>query len=541
MAEHNFIYYYNKLHMAEHQYILLERSDYSHYMTYYAPSFAESALENANAATGRYMHRAISITKSPKDAINTVLGITDANNKLYTQLESMLAAAWEQGGHAATQDAINKTNLSVGAKTNQAIKKVRSALGSKDDQASLKNKNLDIFSLSTFLDSLWSVLEVISSSENLKRAYEQVIAAWSSQKKIKYDSAIQLDQDELAWLNKIIDILEKIRIEYHTRLNAARAKGESTNPNTISVNLISYINSLLSNFMKNISETYAVEIVNNIINTCEEQEVVDVLTNLKIGDVKVTNTTGQSASRTGSLSLEGGGNIKQDVTSPFVSVAVAKGKDKYNYDIQIRANVKSYPSLSGMTAKNMNTKEYKNKKIKIQEKESIEKYINGLNSDTRFYVQNVLIHNWNSGFSAGGRLVRQGLAARFFEEWLSGSLGRISGGGDVDLANFVIINEHLFSMYDIVEAVAKSFRYTQSTKDDIVQIGSALTVTLTGGGKRPSDIKNEKIKEGNNYTYGFERSSTVVGQLKHLGMVANINPSVFFNVAVNKYGVRPIF
>ena len=112
-------------------------------------------------------------------------------------------------------------------------------------------------------------------------------------------------------------------------------------------------------------------------------------------------------------------------------------------------------------------------------------------------MENTLVHAASA--SEPMRLTKQTLAANFFNEWLAGTASRVSTS-EIDLSNFLIVNNHIFSMYDIIQEIANSFNENS--------LASAIDVSIIGRSNLKNTWAGEKTPS---YTQGFERSKSVLG------------------------------
>ena len=188
------------------------------------------------------------------------------------------------------------------------------------------------------------------------------------------------------------------------------------------------------------------------------------------------------------------------MVTPWLSVTSSGNSATLAYEAKIAANVKSYPSLTGMTSKDFfgYDSTSKGKTIKIQETKDIYQYLKSFSPATaRFYMENTLVHAASA--SEPMRLTKQTLAANFFNEWLAGTASRVSTS-EIDLSNFLIVNNHIFSMYDIIQEIANSFNENS--------LASAIDVSITGRSNLKNTWAGEKTPS---YTQGFDRSKSVLG------------------------------
>lgn len=536
----SFLLGFNRYKLAEREYIIFYPKNYDLFLRTYANSFAKGMRESnirggAQGATTRYLNKATGLVKIQQISAAGAALLQD-NEELAQHWGERVVRSFLAASESGMLDAINKYS----GEERAGIQKARTELAN-----NVTGTIFDIEKLGDFFNQYWTILTQASASPQATKAFKTMLNIWGATHNAT--NVIKgLTQEDLQYLDQAAGFLNSITKEYDKLLGSIRTykqgnkakgikKGDSIvrDAHQASIDLVGYIQSLLSNIGGGSGENAAVAILNKIIFNQVPYKLDQILDSSgrvvsPDGFISMQVTQGGGAKRIGTQKTEFQKTTKTDVVTPWLQVTSNGNGTTLTYEAKIAANVKSYPSLTGMTSKD--TLGYdstsKGKTIKIQETKDIYQYLKNFSPATaRFYMENTLVHATSASESM--RLTKQTLAANFFNEWLAGTASRV-GTSEIDLSNFLIVNNHIFSMYDIIQEIANSFNENSLT--------SAIDVSITGRSNLKNTWAGEKTPS---YTQGFERSKSVLGQLSSIGLVAKMNPRVLFNVAA-KYGISPI-
>lgn len=536
----SFLLGFNRYKLAEREYIIFYPKNYDLFLRTYANSFAKGMRESnirggAQGATTRYLNKATGLVKIQQISAAGAALLQD-NEELAQHWGERVVRSFLAASESGMLDAINKYS----GEERAGIQKARTELAN-----NVTGTIFDIEKLGDFFNQYWTILTQASASSQATKAFKTMLNIWGATHNAT--NVIKgLTQEDLQYLDQAAGFLNSITKEYDKLLGSIRTykqgnkakgikKGDSIvrDAHQASIDLVGYIQSLLSNIGGGSGENAAVAILNKIIFNQVPYKLDQILDSSgrvvsPDGFISMQVTQGGGAKRIGTQKTEFHKTTKTDVVTPWLQVTSSGNGTTLTYEAKIAANVKSYPSLTGMTSKD--TLGYdstsKGKTIKIQETKDIYQYLKNFSPATaRFYMENTLVHAASA--SEPMRLTKQTLAANFFNEWLAGTASRV-GTSEIDLSNFLIVNNHIFSMYDIIQEIANSFNENSLT--------SAIDVSITGRSNLKNTWAGEKTPS---YTQGFERSKSVLGQLSSIGLVAKMNPRVLFNVAA-KYGISPI-
>lgn len=534
----SFLLGFNRYKLAEREYIIFYPQNYSLFLRTYANSFAKdmrtiNIAGGARGATMRYLNKATGLAKI-QQITATGAALLQSNEELAVNFEERIVRSWMAANEQGALDAINRYDANLRSNISAA----RQSLA-----ANVTSTIFDLKNLGGFFDRYWAILTQASASANTTKAFKKMLRIWST---THVASTENLSASEMQYLDQAAGFLNSITNAYNDLLGSTKiykvgnkakgiTKGQQVtrDAHQASVDLVGYIQSLLSRMGGNSGEEGATAILDNVILSqlpYKLQEISSSLgkTSSAGGIVNISVPTGQQTQKIGTQKNAFQKTTKTDVVTPWLQVTTSSTNGTtVTYDAKIAANVKSYPSLNGL--KYADTFDYNNtskgKTIKIQETKNIYQYLEHFSPATaRFYMENTLVHAGSS--SEEMRLTKQTLAANFFNEWLAGTASRV-GKSELDLSNFLIVNNNIFSMYDIIAGIANTFNEQSLT--------SAIDVSITGRSK----IKNTWVDEAPSYTHGFTRSRTVIGELSQIGLVAKMNPRILFDVA-KKYGVTPI-
>lgn len=536
----SFLLGFNRYKLVEREYIIFYPKNYDLFLRTYANSFAKGMRESnirggAQGATTRYLNKATGLVKIQQISAAGAALLQD-NEELAQHWGERVVRSFLAASESGMLDAINKYS----GEERAGIQKARTELAN-----NVTGTIFDIEKLGDFFNQYWTILTQASASPQATKAFKTMLNIWGATHNAT--NVIKgLTQEDLQYLDQAAGFLNSITKEYDKLLGSIRTykqgnkakgikKGDSIvrDAHQASIDLVGYIQSLLSNIGGGSGENAAVAILNKIIFNQVPYKLDQILDSSgrvasPDGFISMQVTQGGGAKRIGTQKTEFQKTTKTDVVTPWLQVTSSGNGTTLTYEAKIAANVKSYPSLTGMTSKD--TLGYdstsKGKTIKIQETKDIYQYLKNFSPATaRFYMENTLVHAASTSESM--RLTKQTLAANFFNEWLAGTASRV-GTSEIDLSNFLIVNNHIFSMYDIIQEIANSFNENSLT--------SAIDVSIIGRSNLKNTWAGEKTPS---YTQGFERSKSVLGQLSSIGLVAKMNPRVLFNVAA-KYGISPI-
>lgn len=536
----SFLLGFNRYKLAEREYIIFYPKNYDLFLRTYANSFTKGMRESnirggAQGATTRYLNKATGLVKIQQISA-TGAALLQGNEELVQHFEERVMRSFLAASESGALDAINKYS----GEERAGVQKARTELAN-----NVTDTIFNIEKLGEFFNQYWTILTQASASPQATNAFKIMLNIWGTTHSAT-NTIKGLTRQDLQYLDEAAGFLNSITKEYDKLLgsiktykqgNKARGikKGDSIvrDAHQASIDLVGYIQSLLSNIGGGFGEDSATAILNTIISNQVPYQLDKILDSSgrvvsPDGFINMQVMQGDGAKRIGTQKNEFQKTTKTDVVTPWLQVTSSGNGTTLTYEAKIAANVKSYPSLTGMTSKD--TLGYdstsKGKTIKIQETKDIYQYLKNFSPATaRFYMENTLVHAASA--SEPMRLTKQTLAANFFNEWLAGTASRV-GKSEIDLSNFLIVNNHIFSMYDVIQEIANSFNEDALT--------SAIDVSITGRSSLKNAWAGEKTPS---YTQGFERSRSVLGQLSSIGLVAKMNPRVLFNVAA-KYGISPI-
>ena len=536
----SFLLGFNRYKLAEREYIIFYPQNYDLFLRTYANSFAKGMRESnirsgARGATTRYLNKATGLTKIQQISA-TGAALLQGNEELAQHFEERAMRSFLAASESGVLDAINRYS----GEERGSIQKARTELAN-----SVTDTIFNIEKLGEFFNQYWTILTQASASPQATEAFKMMLNTWGKTHNAA-NTVKELTQQDLQYLDEAAGFLNSITKEYDKLLGSTKtykqgnkAKGIKKGDTIVrgahqaSVDLVGYIQSLLSNIGGGAGENAAVAILNQVIFNQVPYKLEQILdsssrTVSPDGFIGMQVIQSGGAKRIGTQKTEFQKTTKTDVVTPWLSVTSSGNGATLAYEAKIAANVKSYPSLTGMTSKDSlgYDSTSKGKTIKIQETKDIYQYLKSFSPATaRFYMENTLVHAASA--SEPMRLTKQTLAANFFDEWLAGTASRVSTS-EIDLSNFLIVNNHIFSMYDIIQEIANSFNENS--------LASAIDVSIIGRSNLKNTWAGEKTPS---YTQGFERSKSVLGQLSSIGLVAKMNPRVLFNVAA-KYGISPI-
>lgn len=473
-------YYSNK-----RGYIIYTPKHYKDYIESYTGGFVNAAIETASGGTGRFLSMA--------------QGLAGAGSRV-------------QGGIAAKEDVeemyANMSDIITSAWTSSQGQLMNSLAGMRSSVSTeIENAKTDLYNLSVFTTLLDQTLTSIQKTPNLKNAYTTIASQWGKDK-VNVPDTIPLAAEEIKLLKQVCSSLNVLSSRY----SELTSKGMSGKMATMKLTKLLHLQ--LSTIFGAIGEFVGLNDIENFV----DNQVYKNLSIVKNGKSLIT----------GSLQSEDGGTIKPDIITPLLSITSNVDKKKLKFEMKIAASVKNYPSLTGKTEKTLSKKE-----IKIQESGSVLDYLNRLSPEMKQYAANVLTHDWTKA-TTQSLAVRQGIASRFFNEWLAGMGNRTSDQQELNVSNFMLVNGRLYSMYDIIKAVQSSFNIKKSG-----DIDSAIRVSFSKGDSGRTGIANTYIGDPDypNYAHGFQRSNTVWGELADLQLIAYIKPWIFVDIATKKYGV----
>lgn len=515
---------FNRYRLAEREYIILYEQNYNLFLRTYAKSFALATQQNINidARNGinTYLNRikGLSKTNSGSSKANTANLIQQTANM--AQFEHEFFKMFVEGA---------QSGLFAGINSNTAVLKVaRSALAKSlpgNDTIYSQNAQLD-----KFFSIYWHVLDDVTKSRQATAAFKTILANWRMTGKATYSETILNESDMLA-LTHAMELLNRITTMFDSLLGTVKTyKTKAAVVRTAhmaSNDIIGMMESALSGTGGNLGEEAAVKMINRVTGADVPKYLQDIAKNVNLkastNGFQISAAPGQLAQRTGSLKQEeNNATVKTDVSSSWLNVTMGQGNNANSFLAKVNVNVKSYPSLSGMTSKDIADYGRTPKKmIKIQEKSGILDYLQQFSPATaRFYAENVLVHSGDN--SSHMRLVKQSITSKFFVDWLAGTGNRISGSDEIDVSNFMMVNGHLFSMYDVLQEVVRSFN----------EDGTRSAINISISGRTALTTANKKVNpKTNSYAQGFIRSKTVIGAMKNLTLIARMNPAVFFKIA----------
>lgn len=473
-------YYSNK-----RGYIIYTPKHYKDYIESYTGGFVNAAIETASGGTGRFLSMAQGLAGAGSRTRGGITAKEDVE-EMYANMSDIITSAWTS---------------SQGQLMN-SLAGMRSSVSTE-----IENAKTDLYNLSAFTTLLDQTLTSIQKTPNLKNAYTTIASQWGKDK-VNVPDTIPLAAEEIKLLKQVCSSLNVLSSRY----SELTSKGMSGKMATMKLAKLLHLQ--LSTILGAIGEFVGLNDIENFV----DNQVYKNLSIVKNGKSLIT----------GSLQSEDGGTIKPDIITPLLSITSNVDKKKLKFEMKIAASVKNYPSLTGKTEKTLSKKE-----IKIQESGSVLDYLNRLSPEMKQYAANVLTHDWTKA-TTQSLAVRQGIASRFFNEWLAGMGNRTSDQQELNVSNFMLVNGRLYSMYDIIKAVQSSFNIKKSG-----DIDSVIRVSFSKGDSGRTGIDNTYIGDPDypNYAHGFQRSNTVWGELADLQLIAYIKPWIFVDIATKKYGV----
>lgn len=129
----------------------------------------------------------------------------------------------------------------------------------------------------------------------------------------------------------------------------------------------------------------------------------------------------------------------------------------------------------------------------------------------RGIAYNIVAHQW--GDKESYQKLKSTIAASFLNEWISGSGGLMSTG-EVDKAQFLMVNGKLYTITGIIRKIAGKIPYGRA--DD-----AASPVSLSFGGIKSK--ANQWVGTGSNWEDAEKRSRTVQGIINNLTISATLN------------------
>lgn len=478
-------YYSNK-----RGYIIYTPEHYKEYIESYTGGFAAAAaMETAAGGTGRFLGMAQGLAGAGSRAQKGIAAKEDAE-EMYAKMSDIITSAW-----TSSQEQL------MGS-----LAGMRSSVATE-----IKDAKTDLYNLSAFTTLLDQTLTSIQKTPNLKEAYTIIASQWSSSGKVSVPDTIPLAAEEIKLLKQVCSSLNTLSSRYSELTD----KGMSGK--TATMKLAKLLHLQLSTIFGAIGEFVGLKDIENFV----DNQVRKNLSITQKGKVVIT----------GSLQSESKGTIKPDIITPLLSITSNVDKKNLKFEMKIAASVKNYPSLTGKTGQALDKKE-----IKIQESDSVLDYLNRLSPEMKVYAANVLTHDWTKP-TKESLAVRQGMASRFFNEWLAGMGNRTSDKQELNVSNFMLVNGRLYSMYDIIQAVQSSFNLKNSGGID-----SAIRVSFSRGESGKTGVANTYVGDPKhpNYAQGFQRSNTVWGELASLQLIAYIKPWVFVKIATEKYNVSGV-
>ena len=464
-----------KYYSNKRGYIIYTPKHYKDYIESYTGGFVTAAMETASGGTGRFLGMAQGLVGV---GLHTQGGIAAKEDveEMYANMSSIITSAWTS---------------SQGQLMN-SLAGMRSSVSTEIEDA-----KTDLYSLSAFTTLLDQTLTAIQKTPNLKAAYTIIASQWGSDK-VNVPDTIPLAAEEIKLLKQVCSSLNVLSSRY------SELTGKGMSGKMATMKLAKLLHLQLSTIFGAIGEFVGLNDIENFV----DNQIYKNLSIAKKGKSTIT----------GSLQSEEGGTIKPDIITSLLSITS-------NIDI------KNYPSLTDKTESALSKKE-----IKIQESGSVLDYLNRLSPEMKQYAANVLTHDWTKA-TTQSLAVRQGIASRFFNEWLAGMGNRTSDKQELNVSNFMLVNGRLYSMYDIIKAVQNSFNVRKSGGID-----SAIKVSFSKGDSGKTGIANTYVGDPDypNYAQGFQRSNTVWGELANLQLIAYIKPWVFVEIATNKYHVPSV-
>lgn len=498
-AVHNYKFYTSK---GRSGYIIYTPEHYQEFIEGYSTGFLDAARETAQGGVGRYLSASKSLATNTSNVSQGALAINDAQD-MYKNLGKIVASAWTQ---ASSTTLANSLSSSLGSS--------RKTMTSQIDQA-----KTDLYKLSAFTTDLDNILRNVLNNPNMANAYSYMVNnLWKNGKKVTIPTTYALNPNETQALTKVASALNTLGSRYNADLSKYSGSGGMT-----TMKMASLLHLQLSVIFGALGEYAGIENIDSFIS----QQVQVALEKGQTATMKLVQQ-GSKSTLTGGKQAQSGGSVKPDIVTPLISITTTKADgSNMTYEMKLSVSAKMYPSLSGVQYNQLSKKT-----IKIQESDAVTDYLEKMSKEMKSYAANVLAHDWNKA-TKEGLAVRHGISARFFNDWLAGWGGRMAGNtNELNVSNFMLVNNRLYSMYDIIEAVQKAFNSQQNSK--------VIKVTLSRGSSGITSVKNDWVgpKEPS-YTEGFKRSNSVWGQLNQLSLIAYLSPTVFVNVA-QSYGISPI-
>lgn len=498
-AVHNYKFYTSK---GRSGYIIYTPEHYQEFISDYSTGFLDVARETAQGGTGRYLSASKSLITNTSNVSQGALAVNDAQD-MYNNIDKIVASAWTQASSITLTNAL-ASNLGT----------TRGTMASQIDQA-----KTDLYKLSAFTTDLDNILRNVLNNPNMANAYSYMVNnLWKKGKKVTVPTTYSLNENETQALTKVASALNTLGSRYNIDLSKYSGSGGMT-----TMKMASLLHLQLSVIFGALGEYAGIKNIDDFIS----KQVRVALEKGQTATMKLVQQ-GSKSTLTGGKQAQSGGSVKPDIVTPLISITTTKSDgSNMTYEMKLSVSAKMYPSLSGKTYNQLSKKT-----IKIQESGAVTDYLEKMSKEMKSYAANVLAHDWNKA-TKEGLAVRYGISARFFNDWLAGWGGRMAGDiSELNISNFMLVNNRLYAMRDIIEAVQKSFNAKQNS--------TAVKVTLSRGSSGITSVDNTWVgpKEPS-YTEGFKRSNSVWGQLNSLSLIAYISPTVFVNVA-QSYGISPI-